>query len=102
MRAWHAPDIGDWPILFLLGCAIAFGGFFISQAYRVSEASLIAPLEYAAMPVSVLFGILVFGEWPAPTTWVGIALIIGAGLFVFWREAKVGSAPAPDRPRARR
>ncbi|NKW91862.1 DMT family transporter [Rhodobacteraceae bacterium R_SAG9] len=102
LRAWHWPATTDWPILFLLGCSIAFGGFFISQAYRVSEASLIAPLEYAAMPMGVLFGIVIFGEWPAPTTWVGMTLIIGAGLFVFWREAKVGSAPVPDRPRVRR
>lgn len=102
LRAWHIPNMGDWPILFLLGCAIAFGGFFISQAYRVSEASLIAPLEYAAMPVSVIFGILVFGEWPAPTTWIGIALIIGAGLFVFWRESKLEIPEEPHRPRARR
>ena len=102
LRAWHWPALGDWPILLLLGCSIAFGGFFISQAYRVSEASLIAPLEYAALPVGVLFGILIFDEWPAPTTWIGMALIIGAGLFVFWRETKVSNAPIPDRPRVRR
>ncbi|SMP27700.1 DMT family transporter [Shimia sagamensis] len=102
LRAWHWPATADWPILFLLGCSIAFGGFFISQAYRVSEASLIAPLEYAALPVGVLFGILIFDEWPAPTTWIGMALISGAGLFVFWREAKMGSTPTPHRPRVRR
>ncbi len=101
-RAWHWPQAADWPILLLVGCSIAFGGFFISQAYRVSEASLIAPLEYAAMPMGVIFGIVIFGEWPAPTTWLGMLLIIGAGLFVFWREAKTGTTPEPERPRTRR
>ncbi len=102
MRAWHVPALVDWPILVLLGVASASGGFFISQAYRLSEASLIAPLEYAALPVSVVLGIVIFDEWPAPTTWLGMALIIGAGLFVFWRETKVPTPPFPDRPRTRR
>lgn len=102
LRAWHVPALADWPILVLLGVASASGSFFISQAYRLSEASLIAPLEYAALPVSVIVGIVVFDEWPANTTWLGIALIAGAGLFVFWRESKIGGAPVPDRPRTRR
>ncbi|MFY0617425.1 DMT family transporter [Shimia sp.] len=106
MRAWHLPAASDWWLLILLGIASAGGGFFISQAYRLSEASLIAPLEYVALPMAVGFGIVVFDEWPARTTWLGMALIIGAGLFVFWRETKVGTktgtSVAPDRPRTRR
>ncbi|MDA5557323.1 DMT family transporter [Shimia sp. MMG029] len=102
LRAWHTPDAGDWPFLVFLGIASAGGGFFISQAYRLSEASLIAPLEYVAMPIAVLAGIFIFGEWPAPATWLGMVLIIGSGLFVFWRETKLDVVPTPDRPRTRR
>ncbi len=86
----------------MLGLASACGGFFISQAYRISEASLIAPLEYSAMPIAVTLGILVFDEWPRSTTWLGMVLIIGAGLFVFWRENLVGGERGVDRPRTRR
>ncbi|KPA23746.1 Riboflavin transporter [Shimia sp. SK013] len=102
LRAWHWPDSGDYWILALLGVASAMGGFFISQAYRISEASMIAPLEYIAMPMGVAFGVVIFGEWPAPTTWIGMVLIIGSGLFVFWREARTEIDTGPDRPRARR
>lgn len=102
LRAWHWPAASDYWILALLGVASAMGGFFISQAYRLSEASLIAPLEYAAMPMGVAFGVVIFGEWPTPTTWAGMVLIIGSGLFVFWREASTDTDTGPDRPRARR
>lgn len=102
LRGWHLPAGADWPLLVLLGIASAGGGFFISQAYRLSEASLIAPLEYVAMPIAVLAGILIFNEWPAPSTWLGMVLIIGSGLFVFWRETTLEEVPTPERPRTRR
>lgn len=102
LREWHWPAAGDYWILALLGVASAMGGFFISQAYRISEASLIAPLEYVAMPMGVAFGVVIFGEWPSATTWAGMILIIGSGLFVFWREAATDADTGPDRPRARR
>ncbi len=102
LRAWHPPAMSDLWLLVLLGVASAGGGFFISQAYRLSEASLIAPLEYAAMPMAVAFGVIVFDEWPEPATWAGMALIIGAGLFTFWRESRLPADPALDHPRTRR
>lgn len=102
LRAWHPPALSDLWLLTLLGLASAGGGFFISQAYRLSEASLIAPLEYAAMPMAVAFGVIVFDEWPEPSTWAGMALIVGAGLFVFWRESRLPADPALDHPRTRR
>jgi drug/metabolite transporter (DMT)-like permease len=40
------------------------GGYAIGQAYRLSEAALVAPIEYAAMPMSVFWGWLVFAELP--------------------------------------
>lgn len=102
LRAWVWPTSADWPLLLVIGIAGAASGFFISQAYRLSEASLIAPLEYAALPMSVLFGVMIFDEWPQTNTWIGMTLIIGAGLFVFWREARLGTDPGPSRPRTRR
>lgn len=102
LRGWSWPDTRDWWILGLLGVSSAFGGFFISQAYRLAQASVIAPLEYTAMPMAIIFGILFFDEWPELTSWIGMSLIIGAGLFVFWREGRAGGAKGVARPRTRR
>ena len=67
-----------------------------------AEASVIAPMEYIAMPMAVIYGFFVFGEWPEARTWVGIALIIGAGLFVYWREAVLGRRKSLESRRLRR
>lgn len=86
LRPWGIPPMADWWLFVLIGMASGFGGYFISQGYRLAEASVVAPLEYVAMPISVFAGLFIFGEWPDPVAWIGITLIIGAGLYVFWRE----------------
>jgi len=101
-REWVVPDVGDWAVLVAIGVASAFGGFCISHAYRVAEAAVVAPFEYAAIPLSVLWGIAVFGEWPDLVALLGIALITGSGLFMIWREARLRNARVPDTPRYRR
>ena len=86
-RAWVWPAPWDWPVMVISGLASAIGGLLIAQAYRLCEAGLAAPFEYGAVPLAILWGATIFGEWPDGTAWIGIALICGAGLFVFWREA---------------
>ena len=63
-RAWISPQPDDLVFFLLIGFASAFGGFFISQAYRNNEAGYIAPFEYIAMPLAIIWGYLVFQDWP--------------------------------------
>jgi drug/metabolite transporter (DMT)-like permease len=92
LRGWEWPPLRDLPIFLLIGVAIAIGGFFISQAYRVATAATVAPFEYIALPLAIVWGIAVFGEWPDAIALVGMAMIIGSGLFTIWREAQAGVA----------
>ena len=101
-REWGAVAGNDMPIFLVIGCASAFGGFFISQAYRMAEAAYIAPFEYIAMPLSIIWGLVIFGEKPSLTVLIGIALIIASGLYVIWREAVKASAKPVAVPRFRR
>jgi drug/metabolite transporter (DMT)-like permease len=93
-RAWAWPALADWPILGLIGCASVAGALLITHAYRSCEAALVAPFEYISMPLAIVFGLLIFGEWPDTAAWVGIALICGAGLYTVWRETRAN----PDTP----
>jgi len=88
LRAWSWPVVADYPIFLIIGVGIGIGGYLISQAYRVAEASYIAPFEYLALPISVVFGMIVFAEFPGVWDYLGMALILGAGLFTVWREAQ--------------
>ena len=85
-RPWVWPPAGDWLVFLATGLGSAIGGLLIAQAYRLGEAGLIAPFEYTAMPLAIFWGLVVFGEWPLPTAWIGIALICGSGLYIGWRE----------------
>lgn len=93
LRAWGPVDSSDISILVMLGVSGVMGGFLISQAYRLSEAAFAAPFEYISMPLAIMWGITVFGTFPDRIAWLGIALILGSGLYLVWREAFKGRQP---------
>lgn len=101
LREWVVPPGTDYKFLVLLGLASTAGGFLISQAYRLCEAGLAAPFEYLALPLSIFWGVVVFGEWPDAWVWAGITLILGAGVYMGWREAVQGRPVVIRRPKRR-
>lgn len=87
-RAWVWPQPDDYLLFALAGFGTAMGGLLIAQAYRICESALVAPLEYVAMPMAILWGIVVFGQSPEGLAWVGIGLILSGGLYMIFREAR--------------
>jgi S-adenosylmethionine uptake transporter len=86
LRAWTWPAPGDWAVLIGLGMISAIISYSLAQAYRLSDAATVAPFEYVLMPMAVFWGWLIWSELPDITVWIGMAMIVGAGLFVFLRE----------------
>ena len=86
LRAWVWPPMGDWPAFAATGLAVAIGGLMMAQAYRTCEAAVVAPFEYAAIPMAILWGALVFGTFPDTIGLTGMVLIVAAGLYTLWRE----------------
>ena len=87
LQGWNWPNAFDLSLMVALGIISSSGGFMISEAYRKSEAALVAPFEYVAMPLAVFWGLAVFGELPDLIAWAGIGLIMASGLTLIWREA---------------
>ena len=85
-RAWHWPESGDLWLFAWCGIASGCGGFLISQAYRLGEAAVVAPFENVALPLGVIWGLLFWQDWPDLASGAGMTLILGAGLYVFFRE----------------
>ena len=85
-RPWVMPPLPDWPAFIGTGLAVGIGGLMMSQAYRTTEAALIAPFEYIGMPMAIFWGLIVFGTFPDADAWIGIALICGAGFYTLMRE----------------
>ncbi len=99
LRAWIWPATEDIWKFAVLGAMSAAIGYCLSQAYRLGRAATVASYEYAALPMAIGFGWLVFGERPGWVMLLGTALIAGAGLYVFAREKqRAGVGPAAERP----
>jgi len=89
-RPWTVPSWGDGMIIIGIGLINGLAAYFISQAYRISKAGIVAPFEYVALPCSIFWSITVFGDWPDTVSWLGIVLIAGAGLFIAYSETVQG------------
>lgn len=86
LRAWSWPDLAQAQLLLLCGIMVSFGGYLLSQAYRIGEASVVAPFEYSSLPYALLVGFYLWGDWPDGISFIGSGLIIFGGLFVIYLE----------------
>ncbi|WP_081532263.1 DMT family transporter [Rhodovulum sp. P5] len=78
------------------------GGYLFSvMAMRVGEVAVVAPFRYTALIWALGLGALVFGEWPSGLTLVGAAIVVGTGVYTFYRERRLGqqAGPVPLRMR---
>lgn len=77
------------------------GGYLFSvMVMRVGEIGFIAPFRYTALIWALVLGFLVFGDWPAPLTLLGSAIVVSTGIFTFYRESRAPKpGPVPLRPR---
>ena len=92
------PTFVDVTFFAICACAVLFLSFASSYAYRNAEASLVAPFEYVAIPVSVLWGIFIWNEWPDALSWLGMCLILLGGVYAVYRERKLNIQVASDIP----
>ncbi|MEO5565455.1 MAG: DMT family transporter [Luteimonas sp.] len=89
VRAEHG-----WLILGL-GIAGALGQYLITEAFRLGEASLLAPLEYTALLWGVMWDATLWGVLPDGVTWIGAGIIVISGLYLLRREGARAQAPTP-------
>ena len=81
-RPWVWPTLPDFLMLSFLGVLAAFTIVSFVSAYKFAESSFVAPFEYSAMTWAILFGLLFFNDFPDVLTWTGMAIVVGAGLFM--------------------
>ncbi len=86
LRAWTVPSTADGALFIGIGALNGTASYLMSQGYRISVPSTLAPFEYVALPMSVFWGVLFFGDWPDAVTYAGMALVCGGGLYVLNHE----------------
>lgn len=98
LRAWQWPADGDMALFIGCGLASAVIGYTMAQAYRIANAATVAPFEYIALPLALLWGWLIWDELPNAWAAAGMVLIFGSGFYVFLREQIRGREISRKRP----
>lgn len=75
-----------WIWLFGVGFFATISHMMMTYALSLAPSATLAPLQYLELPVATVFGYLVFSDFPNSLSLIGIAIIIGAGLYMIYRE----------------
>lgn len=95
---WPLPSVAQGAVLVSAGLLGGLGQILLTESYRHGETSTIAPFEYTSILFGLLLGYFVFDELPTPVMLAGVAIVIAAGLFIIFREHRLGL----ERARARK
>ncbi len=95
---WRTPTPAELGLMGLMGLAGTLTQLAFLRAYRLAEASALAPLDYLRLPLAALAGWLIFGEWPHATAWGGAAVVVAANLALLLREHAAGGERLPAEP----
>ena len=83
---WIMPNFQDFILLALIGVTGGSANLFLTQSYKLSEVSLVAPLKYLALVFAIFFGYFIWNEIPTIKTLIGASLVVFSSLIIFRRE----------------
>ena len=84
--AWVAPDLQGWLLLALAGLCGVIGHYCMIKAFEAAPAAAVAPFGYVGLIWSTFYGYVLFGDLPDHWTVIGALIIVGSGLYIFYRE----------------
>ena len=87
-RSWSTPTLVDMFIMFGLGLVWAGGMFFTARAYSLTQASVVAPFEYISLPISAMWGFLIWNQFPPLATWIGAFITLVSSLYTLYQGKK--------------
>ncbi|MBL8834537.1 MAG: DMT family transporter [Rhodospirillales bacterium] len=92
---WLTPTWGELALMACIGASASTGQWMALKAYRAAEASAVVPFDYTRLVFAILYGWLFFAEIPDRWTLAGSAILIGATLYIAYREIRLGKLPGP-------
>ena len=95
---WVTPDLIQLALLIVIGFLGISGQSLITHGLTMGDATVLVPLDYSRIVYSAAIGYLLFGEVPGPWSFVGMALIVAASLYLVLTEKRAKAKPAgPSR-----
>jgi drug/metabolite transporter (DMT)-like permease len=85
---WVTPVSSEWPLLILMGFLGIAGQSMITTGLTLGDATAMAPLDYSRVLYSAVLGFFLFNEIPGVWSFVGMALILAASLYLVLTERR--------------
>lgn len=91
----------DWFFCALIGTAGLFGHTLYSAGHRFAPATTLAPFTYSQLIFMALVSWAVFQQGPNINFFIGLPILVGSGLFIWYREVRIATRtrPAARAPR---
>lgn len=100
LAVWVTPTLGDLGILFLVACFATGGHYAMTLAFAAAPVTVTQPVTFLQLVWSVIVGAAFFAEPVDPWVVLGGVVIMGAVLFITWRESMLKRRVAPAGPDA--
>ena len=91
---WRAIQPQHWIVIAGVGVSGCVGQWAITEAFKIGEASFIAPFEYSALAWGLGLDWLLWRDMPGARALAGAAVIIASGIYLIRRERSVHPQPA--------
>lgn len=73
---WRLPEAAEWPFVIGIGLTGMIGQIFMTKAFALEEAGVLAPFKYMELVYAMLLGFFIFGESYTFSAFMGIVLIV--------------------------
>ena len=97
-REWFTNPTYAWPYIVAMGFVAAVSFYCVFSAYSVASPSVVSLFEYSLIIWAIIIGYVLFNDVPTIRTFVGVALIIGAGVYIYLREKVKDQMIVTDTP----
>ncbi|MDH4415157.1 MAG: DMT family transporter [Rhizobium sp.] len=85
---WEWPSQKEWFLLVVIGIVGTLGQYLFTLAFRVAEASALAPLEFTRLLIAIVLGYFVFSEIPELSTMLGAMIVMGSTIYTVRRNSR--------------
>ena len=91
------PSVTDWWLLLSIGVLGTIAHLMMTWSLRFAPSTTLAPMQYLEIPFATVIGFIVFRDLPNGLAAVGIAITVGAGLYIILRERATARALASEQ-----
>jgi drug/metabolite transporter (DMT)-like permease len=89
---WQTPTLMQVPFMIGIGLLGGLGHFCLIRAVEHASPARLAPFVYTQLVWSTLLAFLAFGEFPASSSLLGMAVIVSAGMLAIdWRRMRLAA-----------